>query len=268
MSRISSIFTAVALSALFAWPPTPAPAQVADLSEIVEVRLLDGWRRADGRHMTAVEIRMAPGWKTYWRRPGVGGIPPVMELSVEEYQMHWPRPDVFYVGGMRSIGYADYVLLPVEFSIADGVQTVSGQIEIGVCLDICVPVVLPLAATLPDTAQPDPRIIGALSDRPLSGADIGAGTPICSIRPISDGLRVEVRIPMPDVGGGEEVVFELPDPSIWISDPSTTRDGSTLVASADIVPADASPFALDRSDLRITVLGARDAVELVGCHAG
>ncbi|WP_071674489.1 hypothetical protein [Nioella nitratireducens] len=33
-----------------------------------------------------------------------------------------------------------------------------------------------------------------------------------------------------------------------------------------IVPPDAGPFALDRSTLRITVLGDGRAVEMTGCH--
>jgi DsbC/DsbD-like thiol-disulfide interchange protein len=35
--------------------------------------------------------------------------------------IHWPRPEVFFTNGMRSIGYRDDVVLPVEFAVtSDG----------------------------------------------------------------------------------------------------------------------------------------------------
>ncbi len=248
--------------------PGAVQAQVPALSDIVEVRLLDGWRQDGGRHISGLEIRLAPGWKTYWRSPGDGGIPTSLTLDTGAPRIFWPSPDVFYTGTMRSIGYEGDVILPVELELDAGAQSVSGQVELGVCQDVCMPVTLEIAAVLPEGGRPDPRIVAALSDRPLSADEVGAGTASCRIRPISDGLQVEARIPMPDVGGQEEVVFELPDPSIWISDPDTSREDGYLVATADIVPPDAGPFALDRSELRITVLGRRDAVEVLGCTAG
>ncbi|MEM9317843.1 MAG: protein-disulfide reductase DsbD domain-containing protein [Pseudomonadota bacterium] len=269
MIRCLSFTAGILLTGLGLLPATPANAQVMDLDDIVEVRLLEGWRQGDGQHMAAVEIRMAPGWKTYWRSPGDGGVPTIVHLDTgDRVQMHWPRPEVFYTGGMRSIGYAEDVILPIQVSLPQGQQMVSGRIELGICQDVCMPVELSLDAVLPGDGRPDPRIVTALSDQPLSAAEAGIGDVLCRIRPIADGLQLEAWLPMPEMGGGEEVVFELPDPSIWISDPETTRDGAALVAVADIVPADASPFAFDRSELRITVLGRREAIEIQGCSAG
>ena len=47
-----------------------SPGAVADVS------ILPGWRTAAGTHMTALRVKLAPGWKTYWRAPGDAGIPP------------------------------------------------------------------------------------------------------------------------------------------------------------------------------------------------
>ena len=248
--------------------PFAGEAQVRSVAEVVEVRLLEGWRQADGRHMSALEIRLAPGWKTYWRSPGDGGIPTTVTLDSGAVRLHWPSPDVFYTGMMRSIGYQEDVLLPMELQLEDGAQSVRGRVELGVCQDVCMPVSLEIEAVLPGSGRPDARIIAALSDRPLTAEEIGAPAASCRIRPISDGLRVEAHIPIMDIGGQEEVVFELPDPQIWISDPRTEARGGMLVATADIVPPDAGPFALDRSELRITVLGRRGAFEMLGCAAG
>jgi DsbC/DsbD-like thiol-disulfide interchange protein len=270
-----SFFSALAGAALAALPlaaPTPALAQFEGRSadDVVQVRLLEGWRTEDGRHMAAIQITMAPGWKTYWRAPGEGGIPPRLRLDpssgVEGLQIHWPRPEVFFTNGMRSIGYRDDVILPIELSLSDdGAVEVDGRLDLGVCLDVCMPVTLDLDGLLPPEGNRDPSIAAALADRPLTRAEAGAGSATCQITPISDGLRVEAQMRVPSVGNDETVVFELSDPGIWISETSSHRDGDLVTAVADVVPPDSGPFAMDRSDLRITVLGTRMAVELQGC---
>jgi DsbC/DsbD-like thiol-disulfide interchange protein len=87
----------------------------------VQVSLIEGWRMENGRHMAGIRIALAPGWKTYWRAPGEGGVPTVLSLSSAEgiagMAIHWPRPEVFFTNGMRSIGYHDDVVLPVEFAV-------------------------------------------------------------------------------------------------------------------------------------------------------
>ena len=54
-------------------------------------------------------------------------------------------------------------------------------------------------------------------------------------------------------------------PGVWVSEAELTRDGARITASADIVPPNSRPFALDRSSLRFTVIGSQGAVELQGC---
>jgi hypothetical protein len=56
------------------------------------------------------------------------------------------------------------------------------------------------------------------------------------------------------------------DPRIWVSEAMTSRDGGTVTGVADLVPPDHGPFALNRSDLRITVIGTAMAVELNDCR--
>jgi DsbC/DsbD-like thiol-disulfide interchange protein len=117
--------TTTCLAALFAaaFTPTPTLAQFEGRSvdEVVQVSLIEGWRMENGRHMAGIRIALAPGWKTYWRAPGEGGVPTVLRLrsaeGIEGMAIHWPRPEVFFTNGMRSIGYRDDVVLPVEFAV-------------------------------------------------------------------------------------------------------------------------------------------------------
>ncbi len=265
------LFSALAALCL-ALPQATLADTPSSSDEVVQVELLQGWRRADGSHMAGLLIHLAPGWKTYWRAPGEAGIPPHLSLrdrdGLEGSEIHWPVPEIFESNGMRSIGYRQDVVFPLELQLAEGTGDIrlSGRLEIGVCHDICMPVTLRLRGTLPDGGRPDPRIAAALADRPLTASEAGAGSVTCALSPISDGLRVEASIPIDRQGGDEMVVFELPESGIWISEAETARQGGTLTASADIMPPDAGPFALDRSTLRITVLGGGRAVEMTGCH--
>ena len=250
----------------------PAAAQFEGRSaaDVVEVTFLPGWRMPNGNHMAAVRIALAPGWKTYWRAPGEGGVPTVITLDraagVSGMAIHWPRPQVFFANGMRSIGYREDVILPVEFALTeDGPVAVSGQIDLGVCEEVCMPVTLDLAGLLPDQTTRVGEIGRALSDRPMTAAEAGAGRATCSVEPIADGMRVTVSVTLPATGNDETVVLEHAHPDIWVSESVTRREGGTVRATADVVPPDHGPFALNRSDLRITVIGSRMAVELDSC---
>ena len=261
---------------LFAWaaalgaPAAQAEFQGRSPEDVVQVSFLPGWRLPDGDHMAGLQIALAPGWKTYWRAPGEGGVPTVLQLTeargVDGMAIHWPRPEVFFTNGIRSIGYRDDVVLPVEFALsAQGTIDITGRVDMGVCLDVCMPVTLDLEGALPPATERVRAIGLALSDRPLTAVEAGAGRATCAIEPISDGLRVTVSAPVPPTGNDETVVVEHRDPRVWVSEAVTRRTGGTIHGRVDVVPADSGPFALDRSDLRITVIGTRMAVELDGC---
>jgi DsbC/DsbD-like thiol-disulfide interchange protein len=250
----------------------PAFAQFEGRSadDVVQVSFLPGWRLPNGNHMAGLRIALAPGWKTYWRAPGEGGVPTVLRLTeaqgVTGMAIHWPRPEVFFTNGMRSIGYRDDVVLPVEFVLnEDGVIEIAGRVDMGVCLDVCMPITLDLDGVLPPVTDRVSEIGLALSNRPMTATEAGAGRATCSIEPIADGLRVTVSAPVPATGNDETVVVEHRDPEIWVSEAMTRREGGMIRGTVDVVPADSGPFALVRSDLRVTVIGSRMAVELDGC---
>ena len=241
---------------------------------VVRAEVLPGWQMAQGGRMAALHLSLADGWKTYWRAPGEAGIPPAFDWSgstnLASVRVLWPQPHVFDLNGMRSIGYTHDVVLPIEFTAADPSKPIAlkAQVDIGVCHDICVPVALELTADLSGAGAPDPTIRAALAAQPRGAAAAGLTAARCDVVPIADGLRLTASFDLPAQGGDETTVFELPDPTIWISEAKTRRAGAKLTATADFVPDSGQPFALDRSTLRITVLGQGRAVELDGCPAG
>ncbi|MFC2970399.1 protein-disulfide reductase DsbD domain-containing protein [Acidimangrovimonas pyrenivorans] len=251
----------------------PARAEGFSPDKVVKAEVLPGWRMADGQRMAALHLRLADGWKTYWRAPGEAGIPPVFDWSgstnLASARVIWPQPHVFDAGGMRSIGYKHDVVLPIEVTAADPSKPVAlkAKVDIGVCRDICVPVALNLSADLAGKGAPDPAIRKALAAQPEPARKAGLTSAACAVEPIADGLRLTAQLDLPAQGGDETTVFELPDKTIWISQATTRRTGKHLTATADLVPATGAPFALDRSKVKITVLGAGKAVELLGCPA-
>lgn len=261
------ILAAVAACALAA----PAPA-MADLpAEIASAELLGGWSEASGRHVAALRITLAPGWKTYWRAPGDAGIPPAFDWSasrnVATVTPVWPVPHVFWQNGMRSVGYAGEVVLPLVIAPATpgAPMRLSGRVEIGVCEDVCVPVSFDLSEVLPRPGAPDAAIARAIEMQPVTAGAAGVRSVTCAVAPIADGIRIEATIAMPRLGTDEAAVFELPDPTVWVSEAATRRDGGTLVATAEMVPPSGRPFAVDRSEVRITVLSGARGVDIVGC---
>lgn len=258
------MFGRLALAALCALGPLSVSAQVPE--DVAEVTILSGWREEGGRHVAGLSVDLAPGWKTYWRAPGDGGIPPVFNWSgssnIAALDVHFPVPSVFRQNGLRSIGYSDRVVFPllIETGAADVPVRLKGEVEMGICQDICIPVSFRFDATLLPGGAKSPDLLSALNDRPEAGGDID-----CDIAPIADGLQLAVTTLMPPMGGEEFAVIEAGEVGLWISEADVSRDGSQFRAEVEMVPPSAKPFALARSEVRLTVLSNGRAVEMTGC---
>ncbi|WP_353474526.1 protein-disulfide reductase DsbD family protein [Salipiger sp. H15] len=245
-----------------------APA-AAGADEPVTAELRPGWRLPNGDHMAALHLRLAPGWKTYWRAPGEAGIPPVFDWSgsdnVARVTALWPTPHVFRQSGARSVGYKGELVLPLRISGSGGPVTLEANMMIGVCSDICVPQTLHLEAMLPDTVTVDPMIAAALAEAPFTAREARVSAVRCSVSPAKGGITLRTEIDMPAIGGAEETVVEAGQPELWASEPKTSRVGGTLVSETRLMHMEGKPFALDRSKLRFTVLGGDAAVDIQGC---
>mgnify|MGYP001549170949 CR=1 FL=1 len=247
-----------------------APAD--DSADIVTGHLRPGWRLADGTHMAALHLRLAPGWKTYWRAPGDAGIPPVFDWrstrNLRSVSVLWPTPIVFHQSGLRSVGYKDEVILPLRIELADPTRDarLRAIVDIGVCEDVCVPMRLRVSADLPATGgRLDGAIAAALADQPISAEDAGIGPVRCRIAPLDDGMRLIAQIPVPQNMPAMEAVIETADPYVWVAEPAIARDAGTITATTDLIHVDGGPFALDRSGLRFTLLGRDQTVDIRGC---
>ena len=163
--------------------PVVAPASARTPQDMVAVSILPGWRMADGTLMAALRFELAPGWKTYWRAPGEAGIPPRFDWrgsrNVGAVEVLWPTPQQTTTNGLRTIGYSHDLILPIRITPARTGEPVSlaGDLEIGVCSDICVPVETEVSLDLPlgGDGDRDPRIAAALAARPYTATEAGSG---------------------------------------------------------------------------------------------
>ena len=251
---------------------TALPAHALTQEDVLAARLLSGWQTDAGTHMAALELVLAQGWKTYWRAPGEAGIPPSFDFSastnVKSVRFHWPRPAVFDLNGMQTIGYHDHLVLPIEVTPLDASMpvTLRTTVDLGVCKDICLPASVTLDADLTQAGE-TAAIRQALAQQPIPADSAGMTGIGCTVAPISDGLRLTATIGLPDQGGNEVVVFETASEGVWVSPSSAVRDGGALTASSDFVPPQGAPFALDRSGVTVTIIAEISAVEIRGCPA-
>ena len=233
-------------------------------------RLLPGWIATDGSRMAALELVLEPGWKTYWRSPGDSGLPPEFDWSgsanLAGVEFHWPQPEAIASGDDVSLGFHDRLVLPFTARPAQAGQPVElvAEISLGLCERICVPAHLSLRADGPD-AHPDPEITQALARGPVRSPL----RPACELREIEDGMQVNLHTPPAPVTPSPitAAAIELAqDPGIWVSSVQIGQKTDEVVLTADLVPPDGKPFEVDTDKLRLTLIGPKGAVEMIGCN--
>lgn len=232
--------------------------------------VLTGHQTKSGSVMAGLRIDMATGWKTYWRAPGDAGIPPQVTWSgstnIGSVAFHWPTPEVFDQSGMRSIGYHDSVTVPIEiFPNGAGEIRLKGEIDIGICEEICIPATFSFDTVIPANGKRDAAITAALLNQPLTATEAGVGTVTCTLKPIEGGMQITTIAALTSTPNAESIIIETADPFVWVSEPKVTRTPTQITATSDLIHADGKAFAVDRSGIRMTVLSRGHAVDIKGC---
>ncbi|WP_448189100.1 protein-disulfide reductase DsbD family protein [Azospirillum sp. sgz301742] len=192
----------------------------------------------------ALEIRLEPGWKTYWRSPGDAGLPPRIEwngsANLKEASFGYPTPHRTTTLGIEAIGYDGAVTFPVRAVPAEPGKPLAlkAGVDLLVCSEICVPqrvdVTLDLPAG-PAVAGPEANIVSRAENR-VPGDGRAAGLEIRAVR--TQGAVVEVeataREPFatPDVFVELEPPMPLTAPTVRLSDGGRTAVLRFQVADA------------------------------------
>jgi DsbC/DsbD-like thiol-disulfide interchange protein len=220
-----------------------------------------------------VEVKLQPGWKTYWRYPGDSGVPPAFDFSGSENlgsaTVMWPAPVRFSDGSGHSIGYKNSVIFPLRVEPKDPAKPVKLRLKLdyAVCETLCVPahakaeLVLaggssPHDATLKAAERLVPRSVAVGGDAPLALRKVWresrSGKPMVLFEVAAPGgadVDVFVEGPTP------EWALPLPDP-VAGAGPGAKRFAFEL----DGLPTGATA---QGAELKLTATAGGDAIEAV-----
>ncbi len=242
-------------------------------SEESRVRLVvAGTEQAAGFVRGGIEIRLEPGWHTYWRYPGDAGLPPRFDWSASENldraEVLWPAPVRIAVEeGIQSIGYKDLVLLPVHIRPRDPAKPVVLRLRMdyGVCEKICIPVTADLHLTVPPNAgQSYPALDRAEAQVPVARKLGGQEAPGILAVKLERGPKPTAVVDVAVAEGKPFDLFAEGPTAEWalpLPKPLEAKDGrARFVIPIDGAPAGGGPIP---ASLRLTLVSGERAVETV-----
>ena len=259
---------------------TPAAAQDATAWQTdahAATRLIAGspQKTSDGTVLPAgIEIRLDPGWKTYWRYPGDTGVPPTIDFSqsqnVKSTTVQWPAPETFSDGaGGHSIGYVGDIILPLMVTPANAAQatTLHVKLNYAICGTLCVPAEATLAISLPGNSSGDATLKKAerrVPKRVALGPGNGNALAILSVHREGGGAHNKVVV---DVAAPPAAPVELyaegptPDWALPLPEPSGPATGPTRRFAFDLdgLPPGAQTKG---AAITLTAVSGDDAIEV------
>jgi DsbC/DsbD-like thiol-disulfide interchange protein len=168
-------------SPAFASDASPWDEDIRSAVRLVAARTIT---RADNPvYRAGIEIKMKPGWKTYWRYPGDSGVPPVFDFSnsenIKSVTVLYPAPVRFDDGaGGQSIGYKGSVVLPLHIVPNDGGRpvTLRMKLDYAACEKLCVPAKAVAELVLDGSASSNDAMVADAEARVPRPGKIGEAT--------------------------------------------------------------------------------------------
>ena len=146
LGLLFALGTAIGLGsgAAFAAGASASPWTVSTNSK---ARLVSGTVDDGGRPalLAGIQLRLDPGWKTYWRNPGDSGVPPRFDWAgsknLKKAEVLYPAPHRFADAGGSAIGYDGEVLFPVRLTPEREGEPIELKLAFayGLCKDLCIP---------------------------------------------------------------------------------------------------------------------------------
>lgn len=221
-----------------------------------------------------VEIRLDPGWKTYWRYPGDTGVPPTFDFAgsqnVKAAAVEWPAPEQFSDGaGGHSIGYSGDVILPLKVTAADAsvVPNLHVRLNYAVCGTMCVPAHATLDLALTGKSADAAALQMAVQEVPKRvalGPDSGNALAILSVHREADGKHARVVIDVAAPPGAPVVLFAegpTPDWALPLPEPDGPANGPIRRFAFDVdgLPPGATAKG---AMITLTAVSGSDAIEV------
>lgn len=234
------------------------------------VRLVSGANNNGDAHLRAgIEIKMQPGWKTYWRYPGDSGVPPHFDFSGSENlktaTVLYPAPHLFTDETGQSLGYKDRIIFPLVISPQQPGKPVRLRLkaDYAVCEKLCVPAEGRAELTLtPGDSSQDSALAAAEARVPkqVTAAQLGL-----TVRRTNDGTKPLVAVDLGAPAGNPiELFVEGPTPQWALPIPKRSQTAPAGRAQFSF-ELDGLPPGVDpkgQVDLTFTVVTGERAVEV------
>jgi DsbC/DsbD-like thiol-disulfide interchange protein len=224
-----------------------------------KVRLVSGIVELDDAPalVAGVQLRMNPGWKTYWKNPGDSGVPPTFDWAgsknLKQAELLYPAPHSFADASGTAIGYDDEVVFPVKLTPEREGEPIELKLAFsyGLCKNLCVPndVSLELALS-PEIGTGDAALIdGFLARVPKPGKE--------GLLPQVSGVEAKLAADPPEL-----LVDAAGDAFIPASKPLGPPDGGKQrFAIIFATPAEAS--AVKGKSLALTLVSEQGSTEAI-----
>ncbi|MCZ6589203.1 MAG: protein-disulfide reductase DsbD family protein [Alphaproteobacteria bacterium] len=221
-----------------------------------------------------IEVKLQPGWKTYWRSPGDAGIPPQVDFTgssnVASTEFRWPVPTRFQYFDLETFGYSKEVVFPIDVELERPGEPamLRARVDMLICDDVCIPHTMNVSLDLPaGPAAPSDHVnvINQYSARvPGDGTGVGLSFEAASFSGSNTNPLLEVAfrgaVPFvnPDllIEGSEDHAFSRPEFQI-------TDGGMLAIArvSAEDIFGDGAPVDLAAQPVTLTLFDGNRSIE-------
>jgi DsbC/DsbD-like thiol-disulfide interchange protein len=218
--------------------------------------------------IAGVQLRLNPGWKTYWKNPGDSGVPPSFDWAgsknVKHVELLYPAPHRFADANGMAIGYDDEVVFPVRITPEREGEPIVLKLAVsyGLCKDLCIPNDVTLGLALPANAGkgdarllesflarvPKPAAPGALPEASAVEANLGGKSPSLVV----DALFAPGAT-------GTDLFIDGGDVFVPVPEPGSLADGRQRFAVRFSSPAEAA--AIKGKTLALTLVSDQGSTE-------
>jgi DsbC/DsbD-like thiol-disulfide interchange protein len=230
---------------------------------------LEAAKSGDAQLRAGIEIKMQPGWKTYWRYPGDSGVPPHFDFSGSENlktaTVLYPTPHLFTDETGQTLGYKERVIFPVVVSPQQAGKPVRLRLKIdyAVCEKLCVPAEGRAELVLaPGNSAHNADLSAAEARVPKQVTPAQAGL---TARRVNAGSKPQVTVDLAAPPGQPvELFVEGPTPNWALPIPKSAKSGADGRAKFSF-DLDGMPPGFDpksQVDLTYTVVTGDRAVEV------
>lgn len=236
-----------------------------------KVRLVSGTVDVDGAPalLAGIQLRMDPGWKTYWRNPGDSGVPPSFDWTGSKNLKHaevlYPAPHRFGDAGGTAIGYDDQVVFPVKLTPERDGEPIELKLAFafGLCKDLCIPNDVSLGLTLGGgVGKGDALLLAGFLARVPKPARDGALPSVSKVeaKPDADQPGLVIDAIFPPGATGTDLFIDGGDVFVPVPMPlGPIADGKQRFAVSFVSPAEAA--ALKGKTLAVILVSDQGSTE-------